>query len=634
MSTRLGQLDGLRCIAALVVVAYHYTTRFDERFAHTQVLPFELSWGSLGVELFFVISGFVIFMTLDRSRTPGDFAVSRFSRLFPTYWAAMLITWCVITLADVPGTTRTVRDLLWNISMLGGSLGARQIDGAYWSLEIELFFYAWMLLVAAFGLPQRGQLWLQLWLAGSVASGLSARLGGPKLPYIVHHVGLMTWIGWFALGMLAYLWKRDGRPGRASVITLVLALAAIGAQMGPGMALFALGCFAAVAAAGLGRLRGVDARVLLWLGALSYPLYLVHQEVGMVSMVLLQRAGMAPTLSIAVAFLVALGLATALHHGVELPVMQALRGAWKRRRLALPAGEAPNQVRAPAMGLRWPRTALAMVLLLATFTGVSHRALSAERTARARDDATLEPVNALAAPRAGADCGADERPPLVVMVLGQSNAASRTRADTPSAAVRIVQDGRCWLAADPLPGTSGGSASIWTALSAELTTRLPQRTPVFAPLAVGATSMRQWTEPGPMREAFLQHLRAIRAGGLLPQVVAWQQGEADMREGTEARHYQAGLAVLRRDLDAAGIRAPLLVARSTYCRMAGSGAIGRAIDRRFVREPIDRVWPGPDTDRLGDDYRYDRCHFDARGREAAARAWADVIVPLADRFQP
>jgi peptidoglycan/LPS O-acetylase OafA/YrhL len=49
-------------------------------------------WGYLGVNLFFVISGFVIFMTLDRTLVPLDFVISRTSRLFPAYWAAIIIT--------------------------------------------------------------------------------------------------------------------------------------------------------------------------------------------------------------------------------------------------------------------------------------------------------------------------------------------------------------------------------------------------------------------------------------------------------------------------------------------------------------------------------------------------------------
>src|SRR6185436_1577322 len=97
---RLVQIDGLRAIAALSVVAFHYTTRFDELYMHTAPTGLHLSHdaGLMGVQLFFAISGFVIFMTVDRVKRPMDFVAWRFSRLFPAYWAAVAITFVVLSL--------------------------------------------------------------------------------------------------------------------------------------------------------------------------------------------------------------------------------------------------------------------------------------------------------------------------------------------------------------------------------------------------------------------------------------------------------------------------------------------------------------------------------------------------------
>jgi peptidoglycan/LPS O-acetylase OafA/YrhL len=83
--SRLTQVDGLRAIAALSVVLFYYTTGFDQVFVHSTPLAFNFPLGYLGVQLFFIISGFVSFLTLDAARTPTGFVVSRFSRLYPTY---------------------------------------------------------------------------------------------------------------------------------------------------------------------------------------------------------------------------------------------------------------------------------------------------------------------------------------------------------------------------------------------------------------------------------------------------------------------------------------------------------------------------------------------------------------------
>ena len=82
-ATRLLELDALRGIAAMAVMGFHYTTLYSHETGHLGELPFEVRYGNYGVHLFFMISGFVIFMTLERTRTAKDFIVSRFSRLFP-----------------------------------------------------------------------------------------------------------------------------------------------------------------------------------------------------------------------------------------------------------------------------------------------------------------------------------------------------------------------------------------------------------------------------------------------------------------------------------------------------------------------------------------------------------------------
>src|SRR5690349_15385603 len=73
--SRITGLDALRGLAALSVVLFHYTTRYDALFGHRSELLVSVPWGHYGVQIFFGISGFVIFMTLDRTATLADFAV-------------------------------------------------------------------------------------------------------------------------------------------------------------------------------------------------------------------------------------------------------------------------------------------------------------------------------------------------------------------------------------------------------------------------------------------------------------------------------------------------------------------------------------------------------------------------------
>src|SRR4030095_2287642 len=88
---RIGELDALRGLAALAVMIFHYTGHYGKNVGHVDRPLLELALGNYGVQLFFMISGFVIFMTIEKTRTAMDFVVTRFSRLYPAYWASLLI---------------------------------------------------------------------------------------------------------------------------------------------------------------------------------------------------------------------------------------------------------------------------------------------------------------------------------------------------------------------------------------------------------------------------------------------------------------------------------------------------------------------------------------------------------------
>ena len=93
---RVRELDVLRGLAAAAVVLFHYTVRYGALYGYPAPPIVRVPTGFYGVEVFFCISGFVIFMTLDRTRRPMDFVVSRVSRLWPAYIVAIAVTFAVV----------------------------------------------------------------------------------------------------------------------------------------------------------------------------------------------------------------------------------------------------------------------------------------------------------------------------------------------------------------------------------------------------------------------------------------------------------------------------------------------------------------------------------------------------------
>ncbi|WP_162048193.1 acyltransferase family protein [Vibrio taketomensis] len=144
---RLVELDALRGIAALSVVLYHFFYRYDEIYGHKNLSVDWSFFGQFGVHLFFIVSGFVIYWTINRIERPMDFVVSRFSRLYPTYWVAVLTTFIIVYCFGLKGREVSFEHALYNILMFQEMLRIPHVDGVYWTLTVELIFYFWVFLL-------------------------------------------------------------------------------------------------------------------------------------------------------------------------------------------------------------------------------------------------------------------------------------------------------------------------------------------------------------------------------------------------------------------------------------------------------------------------------------------------------
>jgi peptidoglycan/LPS O-acetylase OafA/YrhL len=320
---RLEELDALRGLAALGVVLFHYTTFYQWQHGHLQPLGFGFPAGNYGVQLFFLISGFVIFMTLDRTRTASDFVVSRFSRLFPAYWAALALTALITCAIGMPQQRADATTLLVNATMLQ--------DGSYWTLQVELFFYAQMLLWFALRQLHRIPWIIAGWLLLALAYALAQRQGW-HFSYTTRVLLNLLHIPYFALGILFYR-LHVARGSRRTNIGLILAsLATIAVAYEPVFFAVALCCTAVFALFLCGGLYWLRHRIFLFFGGISYALYLLHQAIGFAVIYRLERLGVSSLAAITLTLALVLGLATVLNRWFERPAMRAIRLRWQSRR--------------------------------------------------------------------------------------------------------------------------------------------------------------------------------------------------------------------------------------------------------------------------------------------------------------
>ena len=341
---RLRAMDALRLVAALAVVLFHFTARDHSRWDVLPAVEFPglsqvARYGYVGVHLFFVISGFVILMSLW-GRTLPQFVASRVSRLYPALWAAVLLTatlrWLWPTFGSVP-----LPDVLLNLTMTQGAFGVQNVDGVYWTLWVELQFYLGMVVLVLAGATVRRV------MAASVLAPLAATVVAVVDPAWAQRLTISSWLPMFAAGMVLYLIHREGpTAARWAVVGLntalgvgvavdqkVDAIAAISSDVRVSplwLAVLVAGSVAVVAVVALvPAVRDLDLPVLTAAGALTYPLYLTHEYVGWALIEALHPA-LGRTLTLLVVLALCLGLAWLLHRLVERPLQRPLRRAVQR----------------------------------------------------------------------------------------------------------------------------------------------------------------------------------------------------------------------------------------------------------------------------------------------------------------
>jgi peptidoglycan/LPS O-acetylase OafA/YrhL len=335
---RLEEVDALRGVAAMAVVLFHFTTRFFELYPHTPPPPFQVSLGHYGVNLFFIISGFVIFMTLDRTQAPMDFVVSRLSRLYPAYWLAVVLTFAVTHTLGLPGKLVEVKTAVANLLMFHGLLGVPNVDGVYWTLEVELLFYCGMLLLFMRSALHRVFIVVALLLGLRWIYFFTEQIWHVDLPWTIYRLLILKYLPWFAMGMGSYALAAHPSGSRRRLeakAVIVLALATLGVTDSWPLATLALALFTLVHLAACSRLRLLRLPPLVWLGSISYPLYLLHENIGWSLMLRGLQAGLPLQVTAVLSLAVVLVLSHAVSRTVEMPVMHWIRQRYRQHKARL-----------------------------------------------------------------------------------------------------------------------------------------------------------------------------------------------------------------------------------------------------------------------------------------------------------
>lgn len=327
-SRRIAQIDVLRGFAALWVVLSHYFPHWQKYLGPSPIIvPNE--WGYHAVELFFVISGFVIFMTLEKCQKVSDFLLLRFSRLYPTYWATLILG---VTIGVVVFDAEFwPSGFLANLTMFQEFLGRAPFDVVYWSLTVELAFYLNTAWIFALGLHRHVLPATALWLALAAVWAIALRDPAATERDWPSLLLALDFAPYFAIGILYYHASRSGWSSWSLGLLLLAFLVQWIIGGGSGLAV-ALIIAALVGLAVHGRLSFLVNPVTMWLGAISYALFLVHRNLGYHVLDWMHTVGMRPEAAVPITILGAMALATALNRWIERPAATAIRDWYAARR--------------------------------------------------------------------------------------------------------------------------------------------------------------------------------------------------------------------------------------------------------------------------------------------------------------
>lgn len=317
---RFKVLDAFRGLAILAVMLYHYTTTY--RIHDSSFDPvLNLRQGYLGVHFFFIISGFVIFLTLNHSSSAWEFLYKRFSRLYPTFWFCLCLSYCFYQYVPPVFTEElSIQDFIINFSMIPGFFQTPRADGAYWSLVPEVFFYMAMAFLFFF---RRYKPWLFWGIAVIILTWLNTflfHLDGRSL-----HFGNMLWGPLFFAGILFFM-MREKQNNLLFHLLVIITIPSTCINLKSVeswiiitviYSLFYLFVF--------GKLQWLTWKPLVFLGRISFPLYLIHQNIGY--FILNETASLIPNANLRLVLVCCMMIVAAfiIHKAIELPSIRMLR---------------------------------------------------------------------------------------------------------------------------------------------------------------------------------------------------------------------------------------------------------------------------------------------------------------------
>jgi len=335
---RILELDAIRALSCLNLLLFHFTFVYQNKYGFSSDFNWTFPYGKYGVQLFFMLSGMVNTLTLLKKRKAGDFIVARCIRILPSYWLVIALNVALFATLPMYHHTVAVNETLANASTMPQLFGFENMEPVTWTLQIEMLFYAFLMLSLVLGLLDRPMRTMMTAIAVCLVSCLSFdwfRSAYPTSDWntnfkFVEDLFFMRNLPLFAMGILLNeLRCQRGKPWVLALGMLASAVVFHAIDLRDHNPIATVLMFGMLVAAAYGKLPFLRFKPLIFISFISYSLYLFHNNLGSALMKFIDSMGCPPLATILVATLFSIAIASAITYWFEQPITRKLRTGWK-----------------------------------------------------------------------------------------------------------------------------------------------------------------------------------------------------------------------------------------------------------------------------------------------------------------